>query len=169
MEQIFNPSALDILIKLSIAMLFGMVIGAERIIAHKTAGMRTYALVSMGAALFVMVGDMSVTLYSGLSAYTPGVITAAVISGIGFLGTGLMIWKDKTHLSGLTTATGLWISAGIGVAVGFGFYSVGLIATILTLFIFVVLWFVEQQIKRIPSFPERYNGEDQINDHIENA
>ena len=163
MEQFFTPAAFEILTRLSIAMLFGMVIGAERIIAHKTAGMRTYALVSMGAALFVIIGDMSVSLYSNLPAYNPALIPAAVVSGIGFLGTGLMIWKDKSHLSGLTSATGLWISAGIGMAVGFGFYDVALTATVLTLFIFVVLWFLEQQIKKIPSDPEKYNGEEESN------
>jgi putative Mg2+ transporter-C (MgtC) family protein len=70
-----------------------------------------------------------------------------VITGVGFLGTGLMVWRDQT-LAGLTTATGLWISAGIGLAVGFGFYMLGLIATLLTLFIFIVIWFVEQGLKK---------------------
>lgn len=151
MENIFNSIWFDFFIKLSIAMLFGMVIGAERILAHKTAGMRTYALVSMGAALFTIISDISVSFYGSVPGYSPGPLTAAIITGVGFLGTGLMIWKDKT-LVGLTSATGLWISAGIGMAVGFGLFGLGLIATILTLFVFVVLWFVEQQIKRIPSF-----------------
>jgi putative Mg2+ transporter-C (MgtC) family protein len=127
-----------------------LILGVERIIAHKTAGMRTYALVSMGAALFVIISDVTVGLYSGLPAYNPSVITAAIVSGIGFLGTGLMIWRDKDHLSGLTSATSLWVSAGIGMAVGYGAFDLALLATLLTLFVFVVLWFVEQKIKKLP-------------------
>ena len=151
MENIITPVVMDYFLKLSLAMLFGMLIGTERIIAHKTAGMRTYALVSMGAALFVIIADMSVLFYPTLTGYNPSVITAAIVSGIGFLGTGLMIWRDKEHLSGLTSATGLWISAGIGMAVGYGLYELGLIATLLTLFIFVVMWFLEEQIKKLPA------------------
>lgn len=151
MENIFAVSPLfdEYVIKLFVAMTCGLIIGIERIIAHKTAGMRTYALVSMGAALFVMVANATVDYYSGMVSYNPGVITAAVISGIGFLGTGLMIWRDKDHLSGLTSATSLWVSAGIGLAVGYGVYDLAVLATILTLFVFIVLWFIEQRIKKI--------------------
>jgi putative Mg2+ transporter-C (MgtC) family protein len=150
MEHIFNSVFNEYFIKLFLAMVFGMIIGTERIIAHKTAGMRTYALVSMGAALFVILADNSVVLYSHLPGYNPSVITAAIVSGIGFLGTGLMIWRDKEHLSGLTSATSLWVSAGIGMSVGYGLYTLGLLATVMTLFVFIVLWFVEQQIRKFP-------------------
>ncbi len=152
MEHIFtlSPFFNDYFIKLFLAMSFGLILGIERIIAHKTAGMRTYALVSMGAALFVIIADITVNLYIGIPGYNPSAITAAVVSGIGFLGTGLMIWRDKDHLSGLTSATSLWVSAGIGMAVGYGAYDLALLATIMTLFVFIVLWFVEQRIKRMP-------------------
>ncbi len=150
MEQtLFDSNTVELFIRLAVAMLFGMAIGAERILAHKSAGMRTYALVSMGAALFVIVSDSAATFYSSNVGNNPSLIPSAIVTGVGFIGAGLMIWRDKT-LSGLTTATGLWISAGIGMAVGFGFYSIGFMATILTLFIFVVLWFVEQKLKHLP-------------------
>ncbi len=151
MENIFvlSPAFNEYLVKLFVAMLCGLIIGVERIIAHKTAGMRTYALVSMGAALFVLVADTTVDVYFNIASYNPSVITAAVVSGIGFLGTGLMIWRDKNHLFGLTSATSLWVAAGIGLAVGYGAFDLAVLATILTLFVFVVLWFVEQRIKRI--------------------
>lgn len=151
MEHIFalSPAFNEYLVKLFVAMLCGLIIGVERIIAHKTAGMRTYALVSMGAALFVLVADTTVDVYANIAGYNPSVITAAVVSGIGFLGTGLMIWRDKDHLSGLTSATSLWVAAGIGLAVGYGVFDLAILATILTLFVFVVLWFVEQRIKRL--------------------
>lgn len=145
----FSPFFDDYFIKLFIAMMCGLVIGVERIIAHKTAGMRTYALVSMGAALFVLVADFTVGKYIGIEGYNPSVIAAAVVSGIGFLGTGLMIWRDKDHLYGLTSATSLWVAAGIGMAVGYGVYDLAILGTVLTLFVFVVLWFIEQRIKRL--------------------
>ncbi len=154
MDTFFDSAIVDIFITLAIAMICGMIIGAERILAHKTAGMRTYALVAMGAALFVIISDLSVLKYAGSSGYNSSVITAAIITGVGFLGTGLMVWRDQKTLVGLTTATGLWISAGIGMAIGFGFYSVGLLATFLTLFVFIVLWFVEQKIKHLPFHTE---------------
>jgi putative Mg2+ transporter-C (MgtC) family protein len=154
MENILSPYELDIVFRLFIAMLFGMAIGAERILAHKTAGMRTYALVSMGSALFVIVSDLASLIYSNNLDYNSAQIPAAIVTGVGFLGTGLMIWRDGKTLIGLTSATGLWISAGIGMAVGFGFYMLGLIATILTLFVFIVLWFVEERLKKIRTLSE---------------
>ncbi len=81
-------------------------------------------------------------------AVNPVYIMAQIVSGIGFLGAGLIIFKDS-KLTGLTTATSIWVSAGIGMAVGFGFYGMAIIATILTLFIFIILWFVEERVKKI--------------------
>ena len=125
----------------------GVVIGIERYIAHKSAGMRTYALLSMGSALFVILASAVINSfsYSSYISINPLVIMAAVITGIGFLGAGAM-FKTESTLVGLTTATGLWVSAGVGMAVGFGFYSLAIIATILILFIFVVLWILERHI-----------------------
>jgi len=146
MEQFFITNQ-DIIIKLVLAMGLGVVIGIERYIAHKSAGMRTYALLSMGSALFVILASAVINSfsYSSYISINPLVIMAAVITGIGFLGAGAM-FKTESTLVGLTTATGLWVSAGVGMAVGFGFYSLAIIATILILFIFVVLWILERHI-----------------------
>lgn len=143
MEQIFIANQ-DIIIKLVLAMVLGMVIGIERYMAHKTAGMRTYALLSMGAALFVILAS---SIVNSLSFPTNNilVIMSAVITGIGFLGAGAMI-RGETKLVGLTTATGLWVTAGVGMAVGFGFYSIAVIVTILILFIFLILHVLEKNI-----------------------
>jgi putative Mg2+ transporter-C (MgtC) family protein len=80
-------------------------------------------------------------------------IVAQIIVGVGFIGTGLIFTKDN-KLMGLTTATGLWVSAGIGMACGFGLYKLAIVATILTLFIFIVLWFLEEQLKKTKLFSE---------------
>lgn len=138
----------DILIKLGIAMLLGLALGTERIYAHKAAGMRTYSLVAMGAALFVIIAESIGILYGNSADLNPTQIPSAIITGIGFLGAGMIIFRDS-HFQGITTASSIWVSAGIGIACGFGFYGLAIIATILTLFIFVVLWFLEQRLKHL--------------------
>ncbi len=147
MENIFNQATLDIILPLFVALFLGMIIGTERVWAHKTAGMRTYALVSMGSALFVLVSEEMVKAYIGIPGMNPLHIVAQIIVGVGFIGTGLIFTKDN-KLMGLTTATGLWVSAGIGMASGLGLYRLAVITTVLTLFIFIVLWFLEEHLKK---------------------
>ncbi|MEK7558578.1 MAG: MgtC/SapB family protein [Patescibacteria group bacterium] len=150
--ELFNlsPETTDFLVKLFVAVVLGMALGLERVVAHKTAGMRTYALVSMGSALFVIISEMVSMNYINASGINldPLRLASNIIVGVGFLGAGLIIFKDS-QLVGLTTATGLWVAAGIGTAVGFGLYSLAVVATALTLFVFTVLWYVESRIKRI--------------------
>lgn len=143
----------DIVIRIGLAALLGMIIGLERILAHKTAGMRTYSLVSMGAALFVVISQLTATEFLHVPGFNPSQIAAAIVSGVGFLCAGLIFYKDD-KLTGLTSAAGLWVCAGIGMAVGYGYFEIGIIATVFILFIFIVLWFIEQQIKKFPFNPE---------------
>ena len=152
MEYIFDPATNQIILNLFVALVLGMIIGVERLWAHKTASMRTYALVSMGSALFVIVSNaMSYVYMADFKGTNPLVIVAEIVVGVGFLGTGLIFARDS-KLMGLTTATGLWVSAGIGMASGFGLYRLAFIATVFTLFIFTVLWFIEQQLKKMKFF-----------------
>ncbi len=147
METLFISSA-DLVIRLAVAVLLGVLVGTERVLAHKTAGMRTYALVSLGSALFVVISETVVSHYIGRADVNPTQIAGQIVSGIGFLGAGLIIFKDS-KLMGLTTATGIWVSAGIGMAAGFGLFAIAISATLLTLFIFIALWYVEQRIIKI--------------------
>lgn len=147
MENILNIATMDIIARLFVALLLGMIIGTERVWAHKTAGMRTYALVSMGSALFVIISNEMVKYYTGFGGMNPLMIVSQIVVGVGFIGAGLIFTKDS-KLVGLTTATSLWVSAGIGMAAGFKLFNIAIIATILTLFIFIVLWFVEEQLKK---------------------
>lgn len=155
---IIDQGTAEIILPLFAALFLGMVIGVERLWAHKTAGMRTYALVSMGSALFVLVSDEMVKFYSNYAAMNPLHIVAQIIVGVGFIGTGLIFTRDN-KLMGLTTATGLWVSAGIGMACGLGFYKLAGIATVFTLFIFIALWFVEEQFKKTRFFAESVTDE----------
>ncbi len=157
MEHILNIGTMDIIIKLSVAILCGMIIGIERVWAHKTAGMRTYALVAMGSALFVLVSEAMVQAYTGFSGMNPLMIVAQIVVGVGFLGTGL-IFSHDSKIMGMTTATGLWVSAGIGMAAGFGLFSMAFIATVLTLFIFIVLWVIEERLKKTKFFSDDVNS-----------
>ncbi|OGZ03817.1 MAG: hypothetical protein A2648_02585 [Candidatus Lloydbacteria bacterium RIFCSPHIGHO2_01_FULL_41_20] len=138
--------------KLFIAIVLGMLIGFERILAHKTAGPRTHALVSMGSALFVIISEIIIESHANLSSPDPLRVASQIIVGVGFLGAGIIMFRDS-HIEGLTTASGLWVAAGIGTAVGFGLYELGIIATALTIFIFTVLWYIESKIKR--GFPNK--------------
>jgi putative Mg2+ transporter-C (MgtC) family protein len=151
MDQFFDIATVDIILKLFVALVLGMIIGTERLWAHKTAGMRTYALVAMGSALFVITSHEMSIAYAGFAGTNPLMIIAQIVVGVGFIGTGLIFTKDS-KLMGLTTATGLWVSAGIGMASGFGLYKIAIIATVFTLFIFIVLWGIEQQLKRMKFF-----------------
>jgi len=143
---ITHEDTLEIFLRITIAMVLGIVLGTERIMAHKTAGMRTYALVSMGASVFVIMSMVVTDLYGYKSSIDPLRVMAQVIVGIGFIGAGLIIFKgDK--ISGLTTAAGLWVAAGIGVASGYGLFAIATFIAIATLFIFSILWNIENKIK----------------------
>ena len=153
MENIFDFTTLEMLTRLSIALILGVIIGLERVWAKKTAGMRTFALVSMGSALFVIISQQMVSYYIGFGDVNPLRMASQIITGIGFIGTGLIFSKDS-KLMGLTTATSMWVVAGIGMAAGFGLYKLAVIATFLTLFIFIVLWFVESAVKKSKYYQE---------------
>ena len=146
MEPVFFNSTFVLFGQLLLAVVLGMILGTERsVVADKQAGTRTYALVALGACLFSIISIQVTTGYLGLVSFDPMRVLAGIITGIGFLGAGVIIFKDST-LRGLTTAAGLWVSAGIGVAVGYSLYAIAIFTTILTLFVFTVLWFVETKL-----------------------
>lgn len=132
------------LVYLIISLLLGALLGLERTLAGKTAGLRTYGLVSMGSCLFILIARYVVPT-SETFAFDPLRMAAAVVMGIGFLCGGVIVFKDST-LQGLTTAAGLWVAAGIGMAVGYGLVDLALFATIATLLVFTVFWFIEHKL-----------------------
>lgn len=133
--------------KLLLAVVLGAVIGTERaLLARQTAGTRTFSLVSLGACLFVVTGNYVDQAYLGLVNFDPTHVAAAVVTGIGFIGAGLIIFRGDT-LHGVTTAAGLWIVAATGVAVGYGLYAIALFTTLLTLIIFTGMWYIENRFK----------------------
>jgi uncharacterized membrane protein YhiD involved in acid resistance len=139
----------DIYVQLFLAMALGMILGVERFVAHKTAGMRTYTLVSMGSALFVIISRLVVAQFASVQTFDPLRIAAQVVAAAGFLGVGA-IFRTEQGVAGVTTASGLWVAAGIGMACGFGLYQLAVLVAGLGLFTFIVLWFIEKQIRKIP-------------------
>jgi putative Mg2+ transporter-C (MgtC) family protein len=156
-----SPHSLDLstitpFIQLAIAAGLGMLLGIERLLAGKTAGPRTYALVALGACLLTIISLNVATLYPFPTSVDPVPIVSTIVSGIGFIGAGLIIFnKSQSRLSGLTTAAGIWVSAAIGITVGFHFYLLAAFATFLALFIFTIMWRLEQKLKVL--FPEKEN------------
>lgn len=136
-----------VFLQLFLATLLGSLLGVERSLAHKMAGMRTYALVSLGSALFVIVSQgVLMSLPNGIT-FDPLRVAGQVVSGIGFLGAGL-IFVNREKVQGLTTAAGLWVASGIGMAVGFNQYAVAVFSTIVTFLVFTSFWFVEHKIEQ---------------------
>ena len=120
------------LFRLVLSMLLGMVVGAERKRKGQIAGIRTFALIAMGACLSMLLSIYVPQVYFGLKNGDPGRIAAQVITGIGFIGGGAMIHM-KGSVRGLTTAAGIWMTAIIGMAVGVGMYLCSIMATLLIL------------------------------------
>ena len=122
--------------RLLLSMLLGMIIGAERKRKGQIAGIRTFALITMGACLAMLLSIYVPQEYLGLKNGDPGRIAAQVITGIGFLGGGAMIHM-RGSVRGLTTAAGIWMTAIIGMAVGIGMYICAIISTFFVLIILV--------------------------------
>lgn len=121
--------------RLLLALLLGALVGTERKHKGQVAGIRTFALISMGACLSMLLSIYVPQEYMGLKNGDPGRIAAQVITGIGFLGGGAMI-QQRGVVRGLTTAAGIWITAIIGMAVGVGMYMASIVCTLL---IFIVI------------------------------
>ena len=147
MEQFFVNNG-DIILKLIIAVVLGSLIGVERVLVHKEAGIKTHALVSMGAAVFVMISESIGVRYIDMPGFNPIMMASNVVIGIGFLGAGMIMFRDS-RTRGLTTAGGLWVTAGIGMASGFGLFNIAIVATVLVLFIFVVMNIIEKPILKM--------------------
>ena len=130
--------------KLVLSLLLGATIGIERRRKGQIAGLRTFALISMGATLAMLISIYIPQEYMGLKNGDPGRIAAQVVSGVGFLGAGAII-QMKGSVRGLTTAAGIWMTACIGLAVGSGMYLISIIATLLIIFILVNIERIELQ------------------------
>jgi putative Mg2+ transporter-C (MgtC) family protein len=117
---------LETFLSLLLAVAFGALVGIERELTHKPAGLRTHMLVSLGACLF--------TVVSVSFAVDPARIAAGIVAGIGFIGAGT-IWAEKDKVKGITTAASLWATAAIGLTAGIGDYPLAAVVTVLVVII----------------------------------
>lgn len=130
------------MISIAAATLLGALLGLERSFAGKHAGMRTYAIVSLGSALFTAIGVAASFQLALFSSINPLQIAGSVAIGIGFIGAGLTAARGE-HPE-LTTAAGVWLAAAVGVACGLGFYLLAAMATLLGVLMFSIFARIER-------------------------
>lgn len=136
---------LEAFFKLFLSLCLGAMIGFERRYKGQVAGMRTFALIAMGACLAMLISTYLSHEVLGIKSGDPGRIAAQVISGIGFLGAGAII-QMKGAVRGLTTAAGIWVTACVGLAIGAGMYEIAVGAAFFILFLLFIFEALEKWI-----------------------
>lgn len=135
-------SDMQVFVRLTLSLVLCGLIGLERQLHRRTAGLRTHILVGLGSCLIMLTSLYIFDIYKKEVPLDPARIAAGVITGIGFLGAGAII-RDNEGIKGLTTAASLWVVAGIGLASGCGFYNAALFSTALVLITLFSLRYAE--------------------------
>jgi putative Mg2+ transporter-C (MgtC) family protein len=138
----------DIVGRICAALILGGLIGAEREAKGHVAGLRTYMLVSLGAALFMVASEQLTLRYHQASPFPdPTRVASTIVTGVSFLGAGV-IFQSRTRIRNLTTAAGIWVVAAIGMLAGSGFYVTAVSGTLVTLIVLAWLPRLERWINR---------------------
>ena len=145
-------SAGEIVLRLFLAAALGAFLGFEREIHGRPAGIRTYLILSLGSALIMVISEYLLLRFQGVPPgaivqVDPGRIAAQAVTGIGFLGAGV-IMRSKDSVKGLTTAACVWVACAIGLAIGAGFYVFGALVTLLTVFSLVAIKAFERRLPK---------------------
>ncbi|HEY9622562.1 MAG TPA: MgtC/SapB family protein [Crinalium sp.] len=131
----------ELLFRLAIALLVGAIVGFEREVKDKSAGLRTHMLVSLGAAFFVLIPIQLEVAHQSVEALSR--VLQGIIAGIGFVGGGVILRNQtragNTEVKGLTTASAIWVSCGLGVAAGCGLWIMALVGAVLSLMTLAVI------------------------------
>ena len=159
-DTLTDFNAWSVLARLLLATLIGGTIGSERGRHGRAAGLRTHILVCMGSAMTVLAGLYCVNVLGTGS--DPLRMAAQVVSGIGFLGAGIILTRNHVHITGLTTAAGLWSTACVGLAVGAGFYVGAITGWLIIMVTMTLLTHLERGSKRM-HFDTYYLEIDDIN------
>lgn len=128
---------LELIFQLVLAAVVGLVLGIEREYVGKPAGMRTYSLVTLGATVFTIISKFGFSDVA-VGDFDPSRVAAQIVTGIGFLGAGVIIFRG-VKVEGLTTAAGLWVAAAIGMAIGAAMYEVAIVSTAIVFIVMVFL------------------------------
>ncbi len=137
---------MEVFLQLLLAALLGGLMGFEREYKRKEAGLRTYSLVALGSAFFIIISyETAKSLFGQIGVnFDPTRIIGQIVLGIGFLGAGLIIFRGF-HIEGLTTAAGLWVTAAVGVAVGAKLYFLAVFVSFIAVGILSGLRLVEEK------------------------
>ena len=146
-EQILSQSS-DILFKILLTIFLSGLIGAERFVRHKGAGLRTHILIGVGSALLVLTSFHLFDIHKEANIVDPTRIIAGIVTGVGFLCAGTIIRGDD-GISGLTTAASMWVVSGIGMAVAAGQYGAAIIVTGVVFSTLIGLRSIEKKIEKI--------------------
>ena len=136
---------LAVAVRIVAAVIIGGLLGLERGMKNRPAGLRTYMLVCVGACLIMLTNQY---IYQVFGTGDPVRMGAQVVSGIGFLGAGTIVVTRRNQIKGLTTAAGLWTAAGVGLALGIGFYEAALVGGIAMFFVITVLQRMDNNMHR---------------------
>ena len=142
-----------IVVRILVAVILGGIIGMERGMKNRPAGLRTYMLVCVGACVVMMINQYTYQVY-GVG--DPVRLGAQVVSGIGFLGAGTIIVTSHNQIKGLTTAATLWATACMGLAVGVGFYECALVMYVLLIFILLLVSLLDNRYLKVPTSTSLY-------------
>ena len=136
---------LAVALRIFAAVLVGGILGLERGMKNRPAGLRTYMLVCVGACIIMLTNQY---IYQVFGSGDPVRMGAQVVSGIGFLGAGTIIVTRRNQIKGLTTAAGLWSAAGVGLALGVGFYEAAIAGTVAVFFVMTLLQKMDNRLHR---------------------
>ena len=144
---------LAVILRIIVAVIVGGLIGLERGLKNRPAGLRTYMVVCLGACLIMLTNQYVCQVYK---TGDPVRLGAQVVSGIGFLGAGTIIVTRRNQIKGLTTAAGLWAAAGVGLAIGVGFYEAALAGGFAVFFVMTMLQKMDNKMHRNAKVLEVY-------------
>ncbi|MBA3391661.1 MAG: MgtC/SapB family protein [Deltaproteobacteria bacterium] len=128
MDSLFTGNELDFALRLGLCLVFGGVIGVERELRNKPAGISTNCFVMAGACLFTYISQ-------AIDPNSPARIAAQVVSGVGFLGAGMIIKSEANTVKNLTTAASVWFAAAIGMVIGYGWYAIAAMGTVYSIIV----------------------------------
>ncbi len=153
MDGIREVTMVAVVVRILAAVLLGGIMGMERGLKRRAAGLRTHMLVCAGACMIMLTNQY---IYQNFGAGDPVRMGAQVVSGIGCLGAGPIVVTRHNQIKGLTTAAGLWAAAGVGLALGIGFYEVAVVGTLAIFLILTVLNILDHRVQRSTRSVELY-------------
>lgn len=150
----------DILLPCILALIFGGLIGFQREKAERPAGLRTHALVCLGSTVFTLISYLG---FSSLYDVDPSRIAAGIVTGIGFIGAGV-IFRQGPLVRGVTTAASIWVVASVGMALGTKLYYLALLVTVLGFITLSILKYIEDKVIKLPNYLVRITTSENFTD-----